>query len=123
MILLIIMLLRSEIGLCVAKIGDRSASATEIRLLWSYIHPSSCLPSLLIPSRFPSKMTRLFPCLSDLLAVLPSTSPPLHLACYFNFSDISELNLPKSTVISFPNGKDDLMNFEISIRPDEGYYQ
>ncbi|URE37031.1 NEDD8-conjugating enzyme [Musa troglodytarum] len=37
--------------------------------------------------------------------------------------DISELNLPKSTVISFPNGKDDLMNFEISIRPDEGYYQ
>ncbi|XP_042390601.1 NEDD8-conjugating enzyme Ubc12-like isoform X1 [Zingiber officinale] len=37
--------------------------------------------------------------------------------------DISELNLPKSTDITFPNGKDDLMNFEISIRPDEGYYQ
>ncbi|CAL9749335.1 unnamed protein product [Musa acuminata subsp. burmannicoides] len=37
--------------------------------------------------------------------------------------DISELNLPKSTIISFPNGEDDLMNFEISIRPDEGYYQ
>nr|XP_029124381.1 NEDD8-conjugating enzyme Ubc12 isoform X2 [Elaeis guineensis] len=37
--------------------------------------------------------------------------------------DISELNLPKTTTISFPNGKDDLMNFEISIRPDEGYYQ
>ncbi|KAG1366252.1 NEDD8-conjugating enzyme Ubc12 [Cocos nucifera] len=37
--------------------------------------------------------------------------------------DISELNLPKTTAISFPNGKDDLMNFEISIRPDEGYYQ
>nr|CAD1834442.1 unnamed protein product [Ananas comosus var. bracteatus] len=36
--------------------------------------------------------------------------------------DISELNLPKTTTISFPNGKDDLMNFEISIRPDEGYY-
>ncbi|XP_068665781.1 NEDD8-conjugating enzyme Ubc12-like [Aristolochia californica] len=36
--------------------------------------------------------------------------------------DISELNLPKTTTISFPNGKDDLMNFEVSIRPDEGYY-
>ena len=37
--------------------------------------------------------------------------------------DISELNLPKSTGIIFPNGKDELMNFEISVRPDEGYYQ
>ncbi|KAK8587568.1 hypothetical protein V6N13_086548 [Hibiscus sabdariffa] len=36
--------------------------------------------------------------------------------------DISELNLPNSCTISFPNGKDDLMNFEVSIRPDEGYY-
>ncbi|KAL9238189.1 hypothetical protein vseg_012650 [Gypsophila vaccaria] len=36
--------------------------------------------------------------------------------------DISELNLPKSCNISFPNGKDDLMNFEVTIRPDEGYY-
>uniref|UniRef100_A0A1D1Z313 NEDD8-conjugating enzyme Ubc12 n=1 Tax=Anthurium amnicola TaxID=1678845 RepID=A0A1D1Z313_9ARAE len=36
--------------------------------------------------------------------------------------DISELNLPKSTSILFPNGKDDLMSFEVSIRPDEGYY-
>ncbi|KAI5684237.1 hypothetical protein M9H77_05465 [Catharanthus roseus] len=36
--------------------------------------------------------------------------------------DISELNLPKSCTMSFPGGKDDLMNFEISIRPDEGYY-
>eukprot|EP00252_Welwitschia_mirabilis_P017175 TRINITY_DN3809_c0_g1_i1.p1 TRINITY_DN3809_c0_g1~~TRINITY_DN3809_c0_g1_i1.p1 ORF type:complete len:184 (-),score=30.11 TRINITY_DN3809_c0_g1_i1:149-700(-) len=37
--------------------------------------------------------------------------------------DISELNLPNNTNISFPNGKDDLMNFEIALRPDEGYYQ
>jgi hypothetical protein len=37
-------------------------------------------------------------------------------------ADISELNLPKSCVMSFPNGKDDLMNFEVSIRPDDGYY-
>ncbi|KAK7406642.1 hypothetical protein VNO78_08271 [Psophocarpus tetragonolobus] len=36
--------------------------------------------------------------------------------------DISELNLPKSCNIQFPNGKDDLMNFEVSIRPDDGYY-
>ncbi|KAE8727139.1 NEDD8-conjugating enzyme Ubc12 [Hibiscus syriacus] len=36
--------------------------------------------------------------------------------------DSSELNLPESCSISFPNGKDDLMNFEVSIRPDEGYY-
>lgn len=37
-------------------------------------------------------------------------------------ADISELNLPKSCAMSFPNGKDDLMSFEVSIRPDEGYY-
>ncbi|MCL7030430.1 hypothetical protein MKW94_022611 [Papaver nudicaule] len=37
--------------------------------------------------------------------------------------DISELNLPKTTGISFPNGQDELMNFEVSIRPDEGYYR
>ncbi|KAK3416049.1 hypothetical protein EUGRSUZ_H01237 [Eucalyptus grandis] len=36
--------------------------------------------------------------------------------------DITELNLPNSCAITFPNGKDDLMNFEVSIRPDEGYY-
>ncbi|XP_057527609.1 NEDD8-conjugating enzyme Ubc12-like [Amaranthus tricolor] len=36
--------------------------------------------------------------------------------------DITELNLSKSCNISFPNGKDDLMNFEVTIRPDEGYY-
>uniref|UniRef100_A0A803PF94 UBC core domain-containing protein n=1 Tax=Cannabis sativa TaxID=3483 RepID=A0A803PF94_CANSA len=36
--------------------------------------------------------------------------------------DITELNLPKSCAIAFPSGKDDLMNFEVTIRPDEGYY-
>ncbi|KAK8656407.1 hypothetical protein V6N13_098360 [Hibiscus sabdariffa] len=36
--------------------------------------------------------------------------------------DISELNLPKICSISFPNGKDDLMNFEVTIQPDEGFY-
>ncbi|XP_057838816.1 NEDD8-conjugating enzyme Ubc12 [Cryptomeria japonica] len=37
--------------------------------------------------------------------------------------DISELNLTKNTNISFPNGKNDLMNFEIKHQPEEGYYQ
>ncbi|KAG8389967.1 hypothetical protein BUALT_Bualt01G0034500 [Buddleja alternifolia] len=37
-------------------------------------------------------------------------------------NDISELNMPKTCSISFPNGKDELMNFEVTIRPDEGYY-
>ncbi|KAJ0041213.1 hypothetical protein Pint_28214 [Pistacia integerrima] len=37
--------------------------------------------------------------------------------------DITELNLPDSCNITFPNGKDDLMNFEISIKPDGGYYK
>ncbi|XP_009778053.1 NEDD8-conjugating enzyme Ubc12-like [Nicotiana tabacum] len=36
--------------------------------------------------------------------------------------DISELNLPPTCTIEFPNGKDDLMYFEVSIIPDEGYY-
>ncbi|KAI4316789.1 hypothetical protein L6164_024734 [Bauhinia variegata] len=30
------------------------------------------------------------------------------------YEDLSELNLPEMCDISFPNGKDDLMNFEIS---------
>ncbi|XP_011031473.1 PREDICTED: probable NEDD8-conjugating enzyme Ubc12-like [Populus euphratica] len=37
--------------------------------------------------------------------------------------DITELNLPKSCCISFPDGKDSLMNFEVTIKPDEGYYK
>ncbi|XP_060174285.1 NEDD8-conjugating enzyme Ubc12-like [Lycium barbarum] len=36
--------------------------------------------------------------------------------------DISELTLPPICTIEFPNGKDDLMNFEVIIKPDEGYY-
>ncbi|KAG5236851.1 NEDD8-conjugating enzyme Ubc [Salix suchowensis] len=36
--------------------------------------------------------------------------------------DISELNLHKTCTLAFSNGKDDLMNFEVTIRPDEGYY-
>jgi ubiquitin-conjugating enzyme E2 M len=37
--------------------------------------------------------------------------------------DISELNLAKGTSINFPDGKDKLMHFEISICPTEGLYK
>ncbi|XP_024370418.1 NEDD8-conjugating enzyme Ubc12 [Physcomitrium patens] len=37
--------------------------------------------------------------------------------------DISELNLAKTTTISFPDGQDNLLSLEITIRPDEGHYQ
>ncbi|KAI7733314.1 hypothetical protein M8C21_012371, partial [Ambrosia artemisiifolia] len=62
-----------------------------------------------------------------LLALIPTPRPntilPAHLLIQVKVtSDISELNLPKECSISFPNGQDDLMNFEVTIRPDEGYY-
>ena len=38
-------------------------------------------------------------------------------------ADISELALPRTMSIAFPNGKDDLLNFVIAIKPDEGYYR
>jgi hypothetical protein len=41
---------------------------------------------------------------------------------FFKCADISELVLSKTTSIAFPNGKNDLLNFEITIKPDEGYY-
>ena len=37
--------------------------------------------------------------------------------------DISELNLAKGTTITFPEGKDKLLKFEITIRPEEGIYK
>lgn len=36
--------------------------------------------------------------------------------------DIGELSLAKTTSIFFPNGDNDLLYFEITIRPAEGYY-
>merc|ERR1712065_57451 len=36
--------------------------------------------------------------------------------------DISELELGPNAEIDFPNGADDLMNFVVTIRPDEGYW-
>nr|GEX11429.1 NEDD8-conjugating enzyme Ubc12 [Tanacetum cinerariifolium] len=46
----------------------------------------------------------------------------LSLIVFVCFLDISELNLPKTCSIKFPNGKDDLMNFQVTVKPDEGYY-
>ncbi|KAJ6409188.1 hypothetical protein OIU84_008814 [Salix udensis] len=36
--------------------------------------------------------------------------------------DIDEPNSHQTCTSAFPNGKDELMNFEVTIRPDEGYY-
>ena len=38
-------------------------------------------------------------------------------------ADISELDLKKGTSITFPEGKDKLMHFEIRIQPEEGTYK
>ena len=38
-------------------------------------------------------------------------------------ADISELNLGKTMSIVFPDGKDKLLHFEITVRPDEGPYK
>ncbi|KAK9918997.1 hypothetical protein WJX75_008563 [Coccomyxa subellipsoidea] len=37
--------------------------------------------------------------------------------------DISELNLQKGMSIKFPEGKDKLLHFEITMKPDEGIYK
>ena len=39
------------------------------------------------------------------------------------FADISELDLPKGVSISFPDGNDKIMRFEIVLKPDEGLYK
>ena len=38
-------------------------------------------------------------------------------------TDISELNLSKGMNIKFPEGKDKLLVFEITMKPDEGMYK
>lgn len=38
-------------------------------------------------------------------------------------ADISELNLSKGMSIKFPEGKDKLLVFEITMKPDEGIYR
>ena len=41
----------------------------------------------------------------------------------FAAADMSELNLAKGTSISFPDGKDKLLHFEIFLKPEEGIYK
>lgn len=38
-------------------------------------------------------------------------------------ADMSELNLPKRANIAFPDGKDKLLHFQITMRPEEGIYR
>jgi len=54
-------------------------------------------------------------------ALAPSGAPRLADACWR--ADISELNLGKTTSIFFPEGKEKLLAFEVTIKPDEGYYK
>jgi len=37
--------------------------------------------------------------------------------------DLAELTLPANIKIAFPEGKDKVMHFEITILPDEGFYR
>lgn len=48
---------------------------------------------------------------------LPPRPPPSSCA------DLSELDLPKNVSIRFPEGKDKIMNFEITLKADEGTYK
>lgn len=38
-------------------------------------------------------------------------------------TDLAELSLPAYMSINFPEGREKLMHFEISIKPDEGLYK
>ena len=38
-------------------------------------------------------------------------------------ADITELNLPKRATIAFVDGKDKLLHFQITMRPEEGIYR
>ena len=55
-------------------------------------------------------------------ACLAALTPPCGLFLPRS-ADISELNLAKTTTIFFPEGKTKLLNFEVTIRPDEGMYR
>lgn len=51
-------------------------------------------------------------------------SPSLSLIHYLvHVSDLSELDLPSSVKISFPNGKEKIMSFDVVLTPDEGMYR
>lgn len=54
--------------------------------------------------------------------LLQCMNGPLHLLLAAH-ADLTELQLPSNININFPEGKEKPMHFEISIKPDEGYYR
>jgi hypothetical protein len=60
-------------------------------------------------------------CLIPAIRVTSSCSH-LHLAVT-RAADITELNLPKRAAIAFVDGKDKLLHFQITMRPEEGIYR
>ena len=42
---------------------------------------------------------------------------------HFHGADMSELKLEKGMKMEFPNGKEDLMSFKVTISPDDGIYR
>ena len=38
-------------------------------------------------------------------------------------SDFTELSLPRNCEISFPNGEEDFMVFDVAIKPNAGFYR
>ena len=59
------------------------------------------------------------------LQYMPSLSVTVVALCQQTCAcaDISELNLSKGMSIRFPEGKDKLLVFEITMKPDEGIYR
>ena len=55
-------------------------------------------------------------------ALVTSSCAHLHLAVT-RAADITELNLPKRATIAFVDGKDKLLHFQITMRPEEGIYR
>jgi hypothetical protein len=44
-------------------------------------------------------------------------------ADFSRHADMQELSLSPTTSISFPNGKDDLLTFTITLKPDDGFWK
>ena len=89
-------------------------SAGELRLqkgAWSRGSARGCLEGEVAAPRPRSQPP--LPC-TPTTPSLPPSHPP---------ADLSELDLPKSVAIRFPDGADKIMSFEVTLRPDEGLYK
>lgn len=95
-----------------------SHAASKSPRLPPLLHASS-LPSPCTPAALPVVCCQCF------LVSVPHASSHsyLTLAAFPCLADISELDLPKSVSISFPEGNDKIMNFEVTLKPDEGLYK